>query len=73
MPVSLEETGMDSVKQFVIAAEGMENGRIQPLPEMKPMKPLPRLFGEPFRYNAATIIDDWRKQGLDSRGGSRGR
>lgn len=71
-PVLLEETDMDSAKQFVNAAKGMESGRIVPLPEIKPVKPLPRLVSEPFRYNAPTIIDDWHKRNLGGRGEGRG-
>ena len=72
MPIPFEEVDMVTAKQFVNTTKRQDSDRIAPVPEVQSVKPLVLMAGEPFKYEAEPIIDDWREQVLNIRSEGRG-
>lgn len=59
-----EVDDMNTIRHFVSETKNKVNNRIEPLPEILPVRPLGKLTRNSFSDEPVKIIDDWRKQDI---------
>jgi len=69
-PAATED--MDSIEQFVADVKHTIDNRIEPVPGIKSVKPLPNMSVNPFSYIPPKLLNDWHRQDTLSREKGRG-